>query len=429
MPISAANFYSRPSDPSDEMSVQMRPSTRVPKRPADRQAILVHRRNLKMARSAQAFVRGSTAKFYEWLESAAGRAAPEGPPIWICGDCHFGNLGPVANEAGEIAIQIRDLDQTVIGNPAHDLIRLGLSLAMAARGSDLPGVTTARMLEQITEGYDAGLSEDAADLDLNDHRPDSVRVVMRKATNRTWRHLAEERIEDAKPTIPLGKRFWPLSAPERRALEALFDTERLRKLATSLRSRDDDAVIEVRDAAYWVKGCSSMGRPRFAVLLGVIGNHARAARFCLMDVKEAVQAAAPGHAKAKMPRDYSDRVVEGARHLSPHLGERMVAAHLMERSVFVRELLPQDLKLEIDRLTREEAMKAARFLAFVVGKAHGEQMDTPTRRKWRAELARSGSKRLDAPSWLWSSIVALVASHEAAYLEHCRRYALETDAV
>ena len=27
-----------------------------------------------------------------------------------------------------MAIQIRDLDQTVIGNPAHDLIRLGLSL-------------------------------------------------------------------------------------------------------------------------------------------------------------------------------------------------------------------------------------------------------------------------------------------------------------
>jgi uncharacterized protein (DUF2252 family) len=55
-------------------------------------------------------------------------------------------------------------------------------------------------------------------------------------------------------------------------------------------------------------------------------------------------------------------------------------------------------------------------------------MDAPTRRTWRAELGRSGSKRLDAPSWLWSSIVALVASHEAAYLEHCRRYALETEA-
>jgi uncharacterized protein (DUF2252 family) len=146
-----------------------------------------------------------------------------------------------------------------------------------------------------------------------------------------------------------------------------------------------------------------------------------------MDVKEAIQASAPRYPNVKMPRDNAERVVEGARHLSPYLGERMVAEHLMERSVFVRELLPQDLKVEIDQLTREEAMKAARFLALVVGKAHGGQMDAPTRRKWRAELSRGRSKRLDSPSWFWSSIVSLVASHEAAYLEHCRRYALESD--
>jgi hypothetical protein len=36
------------------------------------------------------------------------------------------------------------------------------------------------------------------------------------------------------------------------------------------------------------------------------------------------------------------------------------------------------------------------------------------------------SKRLDAPSWLWSSVVHLMVSHDAAYLEHCRRYALIT---
>ena len=80
-----------------------------------------------MARSAHAYVRGSTVKFYEWLEASAGKV-PEGPPIWICGDCHIGNLGPLADANSRVAIQIRDLDQTVIGNPAHDLIRLGLSL-------------------------------------------------------------------------------------------------------------------------------------------------------------------------------------------------------------------------------------------------------------------------------------------------------------
>jgi uncharacterized protein (DUF2252 family) len=36
-------------------------------KPDDRQRILTETRNLKMAQSAHAYVRGSTAKFYEWL--------------------------------------------------------------------------------------------------------------------------------------------------------------------------------------------------------------------------------------------------------------------------------------------------------------------------------------------------------------------------
>ena len=42
-------------------------------------------------------------------------------------------------------------------------------------------------------------------------------------------------------------------------------------MVTALRSRDDDAPVEVLDAAYWMKGCSSLGRLRYAVLLGVGG--------------------------------------------------------------------------------------------------------------------------------------------------------------
>jgi len=68
-----------------------------------------------------------------------------------------GNIGPVANADGQIDIQIRDLDQTIIDNPAHDLIRLALSLATAARGSDLPGVTIATMHEEKTVGYQRAL--------------------------------------------------------------------------------------------------------------------------------------------------------------------------------------------------------------------------------------------------------------------------------
>ena len=123
----------------------------------ERQAVLSERRRLKMAGSAHAYVRGNTLQFYEWLEAGRG-TVPDGPPVWICGDCHVGNLGPVGNVKDRIHIEIRDFDQTVIGNPAHDLIRLGLSLATAARGSDLPGVTTAKMIEEMMEGYGQALN-------------------------------------------------------------------------------------------------------------------------------------------------------------------------------------------------------------------------------------------------------------------------------
>jgi uncharacterized protein (DUF2252 family) len=372
-----------------------------------------------MASSAHAYVRGNAPKFYQWLAEAHDRRVPEGPPVWICGDCHVGNLGPLAATDGQIDIQIRDLDQSIIGNPAHDLIRLGLSLAMAARGSDLPGVTTAKMIEQLTEGYEEALAERDTDVGK---KPECVQVVMRRAVKRTWAQLAAERLEDTKPTIPLGKSFWPLTSDERRGIELLFATEEAGRLATSLHSRKDDAVIEVLDAAYWVKGCSSLGRLRFAVLLGV-GTLNDDGALCLMDIKEAVPAIAP--CLGNLPQDDAVRVVTGARHLSPALGERMIAARLLDKPIFLRELLPQDLKLEIPRLTREEAMKAARYLAIVVGEAHARQMDHSTRQEWRKQLARDRVSGLDAPSWLWSSVVELVANHEAAYLEHCRRYALE----
>jgi uncharacterized protein (DUF2252 family) len=397
-------------------------------KPADRVADLAAQRNRKMAASAHAYVRGSTERFYRWLDASDRRPLPEGPPVWICGDCHVGNLGPVASTDGTLAVQIRDLDQTVIGNPAHDLIRLGLSLAMAARGSDLPGVTTARMMERMIEGYESAFAPEVQGetTDASSDLPKTVRYLMREAAGRSWKHLADERIEGVEPVIPLGKRFWPLTKAERTAVDTLFDHEDLRRLATSLRSRDDNASLRVMDAAYWRKGCSSLGRLRFAVLIAI--DKGKAERHCLMDIKEATGAAAPHAAGTQMPDEGAERVVTGAQNLSPFLGGRMIAAGLLNKSVFIRELLPQDMKLEIERLSRDEAVDVAEFLARVVGRAHARQLDASGRQAWAADLKRNRSKSLDAPSWLWNSVVDLVSLHEAAYLEHCRRYAL-ADAV
>lgn len=387
------------------------------KDPRQRTEALHARRARKMARSAHAYVRGSTDKFYEWLGSGAKRILPDGPPVWICGDCHLGNIGPLADADGRIELLVRDFDQTVIGNPAHDLIRLALSLAMAARGSDLSGITTAQMLENMVDAY-AGACEDHAR-----STPEEAHVVQRvlmDAHRRGWKQLARERARGNVTRLPKGRKFIPLRGDERAAIEALAGSADIHRLATRLARREDATQVELLDAAYWVKGCSSLGRARYALLLDVGGLASRDRDFCLLDIKEATRAIAPRAEGAPMPRNNGDRVVAGATAISPALGERMVAASVLGQSVVARELLPEDLKVEVERLTGAEAVKLARALAVVIATAHARQMNLGDRARWHKEMLRSRPRSIEVPSWLWRAVTDLIAIHERAYLEHCR---------
>jgi uncharacterized protein (DUF2252 family) len=389
-------------------------------------------RALKMARSAHAFVRGSTARFYEWLASESAARLPAGPPVWICGDCHVGNLGPVGRTEGSVVVEIRDLDQSVIGNPAHDLTRLALSLAMAARACSLPGVATARITEDLVAGYEAAF-DGAIPAEHVQSLPSPIRVVMKRAMKRGWKHLLKERIGKPAAQIPLGRRFWPLTADERVAIAKLIESPRVHSLVTRLESRDDASEVELVDAAYWVKGCSSLGLWRAAVVVDVIDrsrkkDEGRRVR-SLLDIKEATKPSAPAHKGADMPDEPAARVVAGALRVAPALGERMLATELLGRSVFIRELLPQDLKLELDELSSDDARASAYYLGMVVGRAHARQMAPADRDRWFKEIESRRTKNIDAPGWLWEAVVDLVGVHERAYLEHCRRYALDQDKV
>jgi uncharacterized protein (DUF2252 family) len=53
--------------------------------------------------------------FYEWLDSSSRCRLPDGPAVWICGDGHVDNLS--LSPDAKVVLQIRDLDQTVIGIP------------------------------------------------------------------------------------------------------------------------------------------------------------------------------------------------------------------------------------------------------------------------------------------------------------------------
>jgi uncharacterized protein (DUF2252 family) len=393
----------------------------VPARSGRDASVLEHRRLCKVASSPHASIRGTTARFYDLIAQMPTGTLPEGPPVWICGDAHLGNLGAVSDSDGRIGIEIRGLDQTVVANPAFDLVRLALSLVTAALNATLPGIVTARMMDAMSIGYAEGVA-DPEGVERDVAESDIVATTQHRALGRHWHDLSRERLKGKTRHLPRKHRFFDLQADEREAIAALISDPAVRRLALTLGSGAADAEIRLLDAAYWIKGCSSLGRLRYAGLVEIQSNGY--ARRALLDVKEAVPHLAPAAFGAAVPSDHAERVVAGARILSPRLGDRMVAGHVLGKPVTVRELMPQDLKIDAEQFSRREAVRVAGHLATIVGRAHGRQMDETARRTW-VDAVRAPGPGPDAPNWLWSVITDLMGQHQRGYLQHCYRIARE----
>jgi uncharacterized protein (DUF2252 family) len=84
----------------------------------------------------------------------------------------------------------------------------------------------------------------------------------------------------------------------------------------------------------------------FAGLLALSKKPGKRERDALVDLKEAVPSVAPIPERTVKPNAPAKRVLAGAKALSP-ISETMITAQLLGRSVFLRELAPQDIRIEV----------------------------------------------------------------------------------
>jgi hypothetical protein len=87
----------------------------------------------------------------------------------------------------------------------------------------------------------------------------------------------------------------------------------------------------------------------------------------------------------------------------------------------VRELLPQDLKIEIERLGANEAAEVARYLSFVDGEAHMRRLARADGAKVAQGVAGCSVKVPRRAKLALASVVDLLAIHDRAHLDHCPR--------
>lgn len=416
---------------------EMRRTVRVSRhvaRPEERKARLAALRHRKMSLSAHAFVRGNARLFYDVVAERLARRLPSGPRIWISADCHGENIGAVADVRGRAQLEMNDFDESTIGQPILDVVRLALSLAMAARASGLGGLDIARLLEGLTAGYVAELDARRTGAQAAVAAPPRFRKLLKRASDQTRTALFDHRV----PRGPSGvrafahsARYWPLTAAERDALFGLVELKNVRHLITTLLGVAAETPVDAVDAAFRIAGTASLGVWRAAILVHV-GDHKKRKvadeTLRLIDVKEAVPSNAPRLTGAKTPRDDATRITLGAFVLAPAIGDRMVPATVLDRRVVVRELLPQDLKASLTRLAADECEAVGRHLGAVIGRAHAKQLPPSDAAMWRKTLAGKRVDRAGPPRWLWDALVELVAVHEPAYLRHCAEEPPSADA-
>ena len=413
-----------------------RRKTIVPRQPAQRGEQLARLKNLKTAISAHAFVRATPTMFYEALSGKNGKALPDGPPIWISGDCHVENLGAVGDARGVASVEMNDFDEAVINNPAFDVLRLALSFEMASRAAGLNGLDLFAALGAIVGGYADSLESRANETPAEiDSAPPRIEAMFKMAIARSQKALLTKRAAGKTHArfFPLGAKYWPLTKSEKDLIKKLIDEAVVRSVVTTLAGRHPDSTVELVDAAFRIAGTSSLGCWRAAALVRVTeptsaakptttGGAAGASEhdvFRILDIKEALPLHAPKLAKHKIPDDEADRVIAGALLLAPYLGHRMVASAIDGKRVVVHELMPQDEKICLDKIKASESLAIGRYLGAVVGRAHARQLDKSDAKSWRAAVLEKADKNR-CPEWLWDGLVHLAATHEGAYLAHCR---------
>ncbi len=398
--------------------------------PKERKEHLATLRAWKMALNAHAFVRARADLFYKTLAGDLDDQIPGHDPIWISGDCHGENIGAVGTVTGTASLDLNDLDETVLGWAAHDVLRLALAMVVAARSRDeLRGVESVQIVAAVLDGYCETLGRKSPEkAGALVEAPAQLRKLLKRLNEQTRTDLLDKRVPrdgNGKRRFEHGPRYYPISDQERDATAKLIARDEVRTLIASMTDEATEADdVEMIDAAFRVAGTGSLGCWRAAALVRVGGKKKKDddAALRLVDIKEALPANAIRHPDASTPADDAERVVCGARALVPGFGERMLAATILGKRVVVRELLPQDRKVSLELLTPGEAVPIARHLGAVVGRAHARQMSPEVALEW-AELLQRGRKGELPPEWLWEPLVKLVGVHEEAYLRHCAAFA------
>jgi uncharacterized protein (DUF2252 family) len=355
----------------------------------------------RMRVSPLAFLRGSAPLFYEILAAKPSLADGPAGDGWIVGDLHLENFGafrPVGDD--DAAFGVNDFDDCAIAPQRLDLLRLVTSLILGARDHALGGAWVVALADAMLDAYASGRRFAA---------PRSIERMIEIVSERTrWELLdARTQLEGARRHFAPRDRYPRLDAATGRAARAAF--ARYVKALPDADDAREDGAFDVLDVAFRVAGTGSLGALRVAVLTSGKGEKRGGWVF---DMKEEDEPSVRlfSRAVAAEPKVPAARVAAGITACLAHPPRMIGVTRLGRASMFVRRLAPQEDKLDLTKVPREELVPLVRHLGALVAAAHRRGAARGPRETW-SKAARTA---------LVHSAMELAGVHEAAYLAYCR---------
>lgn len=366
---------------------------------------LFHRKTLRMQASPFAFLRGSAPMFYELLQAQpylAGGPAGQG---WIAGDLHLENFGcyrtnlPGHHSPSAVEFNANDFDDASIAPWRWDVVRLLTSLLLATRGAGLGGPTSLALCWELLDFYAESLW-DKAGLQTP---PKTIARLISDARRRDRASLLKTRTQGrgSGRRFARGERYRDIPPSLYRNVCAAFSRYAL-KIEPEL--RPEPKSLEVQDVAFRVAGTGSLGGLRFGILVhGKGGPHGA----WMFDMKEEDSPACS--ALVQPPRlSAAERVVTALETCLFRPPKLLGTCALRGKSMLVRRLGPQEEKLALGDLPKEEWSPLVLYLAGLVAGVH---------RRGARSIPKSW-RRADRKG-LIERAVTLAGIHEAVYLAYC----------
>jgi len=305
-----------------------------------------------LASGAFSFLRGTFhVMAADLLRERVPGAAPAAPEGLVVGDLHLENFGTYRGASGELCFDVNDFDEAAIGPLDLDLKRLCTS-AMLLPGIDRgPRVTAA---SAIAHAWADGVQRLGGRFPVARWGLDKAQGWLQQLLREKGRRTREQLV--AKVAPGKGRRrfgedgdppkFAHADRPWAKLVEsALKDySEQLEQLKAAPVEKD----WELLDVAYRFKGTGSLGRLRFAALLG------RGEERMLLELKEADRSAIDRARNREGPIARRARVQTAAiRRMQGDPWPRVAGAHLGPFPVLVREIEPEEEKLRAARFAEE----------------------------------------------------------------------------